>query len=732
MRNQLKSLILSIALLFSLSAGTFVVAEDGDVGAPKARAFKTEVSFKGPHAPQLDRDGRYLLHEGHDSVPVFSGSLFDPESADYLSVVLPALPDGYESIVTFGGDAKLGSDYLAYVPSTYYPESLYNGYAHSGSAKTVSIKILDDRQTESNESFTMTIGTPIAKSGVEAAPYIFDPPDASVSGTIIDNDGWKIGIVYEDGSDSGDVVVMEADEDQTNLRVKRIDVGFKHGSDLHYPIDATIAISGDADPSDYQLLLLNANETLTPIRLDGRGRFTVRIQDGEQFATVVVKAINDSIVERFEETLTFSVVEAKSYPPFIKFATDPTSLTVKIRDDDKLSLNTVQFKNNLNLVSDSEESFGKRWQNAVHWQGDSPLRTLPVAYSGDAIMSCNVTVSGQRDYSQTCQVRMKWNYGEGTACSAWATVCDNSAELDLKDSFAELFGRPKAYCAPEAILEWEFRTTSEETRGRDGDMGSSVNPLYVTYKAPTNVSCLCFHSLVHLGCLAASSADGGDEQVFQALWNMIASKSITKVKLSDGAVVDDEPLYYYGRDISPDVGVSSSEVKNTLSATYYPTLKKYDINQRPSLARQVELDSRNPYGSGLTVNTLLRYKDGTCGTWQDFAVNLCGIQGLKCVRVDVVVNDETYNALKIKPTLVGQGKTIPRENSWNGHALFQYGENVYDPSYGLPYGPRNRFLTVFASNLHSIGTETPVTYGEYGWTYIVGTADNLTSFLEDN
>ncbi|MBP5622632.1 MAG: hypothetical protein J6X44_11530 [Thermoguttaceae bacterium] len=731
MRNKLKSLILSIALLPSLFAGTFVVAEDGDVDGAKTWAFKTDVSFKGLHAPQFDRDGLCLLHEGHDSVPVFSGSLFDPESPDYLIAILPALPDGYESTVTFGGEAQLGSDYLAYVPYAYYPESLYNGYAHSGSERTVYVKIIDDRLTESNESFTITLGKPTAKSGVEAEPYVFDPPGAFFSGAIVDNDGWKVGIALESDSDAGDVVVTEANEGQTNLRVGRIDDGSGLGTDLHYPIDATIVVSGNADSSDYRLFL-NTHGTLTPIVPDRRGRFTVRIQENDRFATVVVKAVDDTLVERLEETLTFSVAEAKGYPPLIKYAVDSESFTVRIRDDDKLFLNTLQYRNNLNLVSDSAETFGTRWQDAVHWRTDDRALTLPVAYSGDATMSCNVTVAGQRDYSQTFQIRMKWNYGEATAYSAWATVCDNFAELDLKDSFSELFGRPKAYCDPKAILEWEFRTTSEETRGSDGDMGSSVNPLYVTYKAPTNVGRFCFHSLVHLGCLAASSAEGDDARVFQALWNMIASKSITKVKLSDGAVVDDELLYYYGKEVSPDVNVSLSDVRKSLSATYDHRLTKYVVDQEPSLARQVELDSGNPYGSGLTVDTLLRYKDGTCGTWQDFAVNLCGIQGLKCVRVDVVVNDETYNAFKIDPKLVGQGKTTPRENSWDGHALFQYGENVYDPSYGLSYGPRDSFLGVFASNLHSVGKESPAVYGSYGWTYVVGTDVDLVSYFEDD
>ena len=685
-------------------------------------------TYHGCESTQPDQNGVYQIHEGHNSVLSFPGSLGDPESTDFLEVAIPALPDGYFSVISFGGTAST-SDYFAYVPYMVGNYSIYDGYIHSGSGITVYIKFVDDRITESDETCSMNLGMPGPFAGANVTPYIFNEVCTSVYSKIIDNDGWKIGFVPADGV-VGEKTILETNYGEVDYQLSRIDNGSNHGSDKHYPVDVKFSVSGTASSSDYKIFLNNANGSRTQITPDGSGTYSVRIQENNLYETITIQAQDDLIVERLEETLSLTITEAKGYPPFISYAYVSTPIDIIIRDNDKLELITVQYQDNLALVSDTIGSFGTNWQNEIHWRASNSALTLPVAYCSDDVMSCQVMVTGLLDPTQTYQVRMKWTYQSAntsnTVYSGWSTVSNSYANVDLGSSFISLFGYQGAYYDLQSSLEWEFRTTSEATRGVDGAMGSSVNPLYVTYKDPSNMTCSIYHSLVHISCVASKPVVGSDDQIFQALWNKISSKSITKVKLNNGVVEDDEILYYYGKDTTSTNNYNV--LKGILSVTKLPS-DIYVIDQTPSLAREKDaILSLNNLSSNAV--SLLLYKDGTCDSWQDFAVNLCRVQGLACNKVSVSVlntSQAPYNALKVNPSLTGQGEVVPRENTWAGHSLIQYNGNVYDPSYGLSYGSRNNFLASFISNLHSVGDEQAIQYQDYGLTYEVKLTGNSIS-----
>ncbi|MBQ9873515.1 MAG: hypothetical protein IJM30_03540 [Thermoguttaceae bacterium] len=701
---------------------------------------------------QPKQNGVYQLHEGHNSVLSFPGSLEDPESTDFLEVVLPTLPSGYYSIISFTGTAST-NDYFAYVPYTLYGNHpVYDGYVHSGSSKTVYIKIVDDRITESDETLSMTLGYPAPYEGITVNSYHFNEICVSVSAEIVDNDGWKIGIVPADGTVGDKTVQEQGNYQEIDYRVSRIDNGSNKGNDLHYLIDVTLVVSGTAICThDYDLYLKNSDGTRSLITPNSLGRFTVRIQENHSYETIVVQVFNDLVVERLIETLAITVVEAQETSPPITYAIDTNPVVVNIRDNDTLSLVTVQYRDNMSLVSDTEDPlsynpqyvFGYNWQNCIHWYSYNSDLTLPVAYTSDSTMKCRVTVTGLLDSTQTYQVRMKWTYKIGgttlTTQSGWGTVSNSIAEVTLNSSFRMFLGQMATYYDLESLLEWEFRTTCENTRGADGNMGSNSNPLYITYKAPTNVSSYNYHSLIHIGCVAASGSACSDAQVFQAIWSVISSKSITKVRMHNGVVENDGTLYYYGRDVD-NTGcftADSSDIMDYLSVTLTSSPIDYIEDQYPSLARQICLDSNHFYGTGSTVSTLLRYKDGICDAWQDFAINLYGLQGIMCNRVSVRAMTANISggmtALKVNSNLQGQGGVTPRENTWHGHALIQYNGNVYDPSYGCTYGSRETFLTTFITNLHSVGVIWYTPNLGYGRTYhpaVQSYADIEEDFLE--
>ncbi|MDO5308575.1 MAG: hypothetical protein Q4G03_03645 [Planctomycetia bacterium] len=675
----------------------------------------------------------YALHEGHGSVLSFPGSLGDPASSDYLAVTLPALPDGYMATVTLGGTASV-NDYYVFIPYDGGSTSVTNGYVHSGGAAVLYIVPVDDRQTESLETVSLTMGAPYYDFEPETF-YSFNNINTSVTATIVDNDDWII-TVYPvlDDSELGYTLLTEEEQTEALFRVARVDAGSGYGEDKHYAIDATLRFDGSATANgydaDYNVYLNNANGSRTLLTPNYSGVFTVRIPENELFATLTVKANNDAIVERLYETIDISVTSAASYPlSYISYNVSSESVQARIKDNDVFRVSTVKFLDNLDLLSDSTDSFGTNWKNLTHWYKDDSTKTLPVAYSSDAAMKCQITLDGISDYTQTYQVRMKWNRLNGSAVySDWQTVSVYSpCVVELNSNFASIFGCTQAYYDSSSEIDWEFKISGDDDRDELGEMGTSSNPLYVAYKAPLS-GCTNYLSLMHLGCSSAYAANAStDASVFQAIWNVVAAMSIHKVDCVNGAIVNGDLLTYYGQE--PSSEYFKDKLYDELAVTKLSDTD-YLVDQVPSLAREVAYKSNNEYTlvvSGSGVDSLLYYTDGTCNAWRDLAYHLFRIQGISVEKMAFRVKNDRY--LKVKPNILGQGGVVPKESIWQGHALIDFNGVIYDPSYGLCYGVLEFALTKFIENLHSIGISTAnkktneteendeTEYLKYGWTY---------------
>lgn len=104
-------------------------------------------------------------------------------------------------------------------------------------------------------------------------------------------------------------------------------------------------------------------------------------------------------------------------------------------------------------------------------------------------------------------IRFKWNYRDvdDQLCqvySDWFTLQSDRTLVELNDAFASLFGEATAYYEPNSTLVWEFKVDDEPR----GEFATSANPLYVTYKSPINYSDGIFHTVLHIGCVAADEA----------------------------------------------------------------------------------------------------------------------------------------------------------------------------------------------------------------------------------
>ncbi|MBQ9372444.1 MAG: hypothetical protein IJU03_09660 [Thermoguttaceae bacterium] len=673
-------------------------------------------------------------------------------AGDYMEVLLPALPIGYESQVTFGGTALSSVDYLAYVG---YPPASLNyvpfGFDHSGGAETVYIFPVEDALKEDDETAIVFMGTPHLSGSGGVDTHTFNMLVSSATATIIDNDQWKIDITPESAyANLDEIVITEGNQasqggtptNKVSFTISREEDVEYHAGDNHYPINVRLQFqNGTATFNDYKILHPQPNGTIAWLTPNFSNEVTVTIPAGANSTTITIEAIDDSIIERLYETLSFRIVSAWSTSN--SFSYDSTSYAIKIKDNDSLYLDTVQYLGNIDLVSDTQGTFGTHWGNATHWVNNYPQYTLPVAYSSYNVMQCESVTIGNVDPEVDVTVRFGWKYRDlngvlQIAYSNWTSrsISTGISTNQLLNQFRTLFGDESAYYDLDSCLEWEFRVNNED-RGDDGRFGGNVNPLYVTYKPPVGYPNGVYHSVVDIGCRAAHRTAGGDSEqtVFIKIWDKFETLTINKVDLIQGIVSQGELLTYYGKDVSNNSMIIP--VKNHLSINKIGT-NDYSLTQLPSLARELSVFPSQHYDANsqqlrhptesinaYTTDSLLYFKDGLCGTWDDFATDVFAAQGITVTKVSISVNNidgYQYPRFQVKNNVQGQGNIIPRENTWLNHALLLYNNVIYDPSYGTSYGSISSFKNNFINKVDSVGHRIDATGTasqlHYGYWYI--------------
>jgi hypothetical protein len=220
----------------------------------------------------------------------------------------------------------------------------------------------------------------------------------------------------------------------------------------------------------------------------------------------------------------------------------------------------------------------------------------------------------------------------------------------------------------------------------------------VTYKNPESGTPL-YHTVVHTGCEAAYGEAGGELAVFDIIWDEFEGRSIKKINIEDGAIVEGEILSYYGKELENPANepliraviptfVSDNDGDDdidTVAAHQHPTRAREFARRRPGLTDTLE---------GL----LLKY-DGICDAWQQSGVFVYWAQGIVVVPQKIVPAVGAPQGFRVRDDLVGQGGAIPGENIFPYHTVFTYSSRVYDPSYGLSYAD----LGEFAQNVLDMG-----------------------------
>jgi hypothetical protein len=270
-----------------------------------------------------------------------------------------------------------------------------------------------------------------------------------------------------------------------------------------------------------------------------------------------------------------------------------------------------------------------------------------------------------------------------------------SMSTDYFSAFSKAFEATKYYAA--FTLTWQFSVDNGATWEASGETN---NRLYVMHKAPL-IDTL-FETVVHVSTVAAAgAADNTDVSVADAIFDAFETRSISRFdgrKAFDGSGA----MTYWGFAATDATHCAPIPVVQTI----------------PDIA------------------TLLHYTDGRCGNWAAFLVGTFRTQGISGGAQKAVVSavpnerlivknatfgeQQDFSALVEGPyywkagvnfaigtSVLGQGG-IPREMTFSDHALVQFGNRLYDPSYGIVWNDLEDFaangLAGFFVNIPQVGT----------------------------
>ena len=491
---------------------------------------------------------------------------------------------------------------------------------------------------------------------------------------------------------------------------------------MSYGINVTLNLSGTASPADYLLYTDTGPSGGWQQLIWGQGGCptVVTIPTGQTSVNVTVKAVDDSIVEKLHETLTISVASAKnSGNSNINYACDTGVLNFKIEDNDLLDLQKVVFQGVLPLLSDPDPNTGQSisWASGPHWLKGEILHRIPWTSSGMAPLNGNgAPMAGYVPLAYSSQdnmaARAKWwgnvdpaiendlyvyfaaYLGGNDVFSTHVPLTkgsDGSWGMDnvsaqLLETFEEILGKSALY-NPNLQLMWSFYVGGD-TKHRNA--GISHSCLYVTYDDP---EATLYHTVVHTGCVAANGvtpATSGnvDQPIVDAIWTKFSGISLYSVTIENGAVTETKlgnELYYYGK-------VAKDAQGNDLPKSE-PTIYPFDTKQ--SIADEYNV---------IATEDLLRYKDGSCDAWGNFFIDVLAAQGISSQLKQVTIAPGTGNLPLNIPGVGGtahlsntplnmvmspnDGKhhgVTPLKRLFKAHAIVQYGDSYYDPSYGEKY-----------------------------------------------
>ncbi|MBP5620439.1 MAG: hypothetical protein J6X44_00335 [Thermoguttaceae bacterium] len=594
------------------------------------------------------------------------------------------------------------------------------------------------------------MGQPICLAPSGGNDYNFIVDAQSVSATIVDDDHWNVTLTpdYEVLYDESGHIIPETlieGSEITNgtfatFTLSRGGDGTFHSSDRSYPINVDISLIGQTDSSDFVLSYSSVLGITWTNTTSSSGIVTITIPANEVSVKFRVHAIDDSMVERYFESLTISISDAKNDSTGFSYIEYPfvfTERMLQVQDVGTLTLETVKFINVEDLKADPGQILPPNyfnWQTSTHWTKDQPGITLPVAYVSTNKIKTDAHFSGS--IAQDIREQLKIRYrvigigAGGLSPSQTVAVSDDDisiSNLECDSSIADFKNAQKIVLSvPQLTLEWQF-AVGDETIYRVVQ-GQSQNPFYALFDHPTSDLYL---TSVHTACVAANE-ETSETAVFDAIWAKFHSLSIRKAELMSGVVFETTLLSYYGKECEATSFYTKLEIENMIKEVEL-ALQNGTIANYPSLARQYA-NSIDEIQSNICFSTegLLRETDGTCGAWQDFMIDVLGTQKISASRRGIIVNPNTSGGyFKVYSNIDGQGAGTPKECIWRNHAVVEYGDNIYDPSYGKLYGPTssnnnsiNDALTEFVlHSVESIGVinakNLNVSPLGYGWVYSV-------------
>ena len=232
------------------------------------------------------------------------------------------------------------------------------------------------------------------------------------------------------------------------------------------------------------------------------------------------------------------------------------------------------------------------------------------------------------------------------------------------------------------------------------DIGSSSNPVYVTYKQP--VSSTPYHTVIHLGCKSANGMLASSTSEELALVNMMYQPFLY-MTFNVRRISDNQKLFYYappniddGACITMDLLLASPDGNGRCGAfaeLFFTIIKDQGIPgaQQVGIAHAGSLILSSASEAAMEADAIVQFQTPSSDVLFATGTNLYHFMvknwsGYSEGAFLPLLNSAMdYDEAKSSPGgtgVSGQGGVTDPRSIFINHSYVKYGGNIYDPSYG--------------------------------------------------
>lgn len=253
-------------------------------------------------------------------------------------------------------------------------------------------------------------------------------------------------------------------------------------------------------------------------------------------------------------------------------------------------------------------------------------------------------------------------------------------------------------------IQWKMCATNSTDENDWVDIGSSSNPVYVTYKKPISANTFYapYHTVIHLGCKNANGMSASSPSEELALVNEMYQPFLSTT-FNVRRVSDNEKLYYYkppniddGACITMDLLLASSDGNGRCGAfaeLFYTIIKDQGIPgaQKVGINHAAPITLSSASVVAMETDAIAQFQTPSSDVLFTVGTNVyhfmvkawSGYSEGAFLPLSNSAMD--YDEAKSSPGgmgVSGQGGVTDPRSIFINHLYVKYGGNIFDPSYG--------------------------------------------------